>query len=145
MMESAAGNSVVREGRKESWGEILRARLVRAVVLWPREEVKTVVTAALGAERQRRGVSSWEAGRRRDRRSMMFVGVVLRLCVCGAGGCHRWPFELADEARDFWECEIEDNLWGDWIDQTAAGLVAYVAAPWYQISTDCLSCCGFGI
>lgn len=85
MMESAAGNSVVREGRKESWGEILRARLVRAVVLWPREEVsgrETTAADALEAERQRRGVSSWEAGRRRDRRSMVLW--------FSKGGMMRW-------------------------------------------------------
>lgn len=81
MMESAAGKAAaaVREGKKESWGAILRARLVRAVVLWPREDVngrETAATAAeaLGAERQRRGASSWEAGRRRDRKSMMLFG-----------------------------------------------------------------------
>lgn len=36
MMESEAGKAVVRSGRKESWGAILRERFVRAVVLWPR-------------------------------------------------------------------------------------------------------------
>lgn len=71
--------------------------------------------------------------------------VVLRLCVCGAGGCHQWRFELTGEARDFWEFEIEDNLWGDWIDQTEAGIGGCEAAPWYQISTDRLFVlCDFG-
>lgn len=62
MMLSAAGKGVVRLGRKESWGAILRARFVRAVVLWPRW--------------RRRGwwqreVSSWATGRARDRISMV--------------------------------------------------------------------------
>lgn len=63
MMLSAAGNAVVRLGRKESWGAILRARLVRAVVLWPRFGIR-------GMALQRADVSSWATGRARDRRSI---------------------------------------------------------------------------
>ena len=35
-MESEAGKDVVRSGRKESWGAILRERFVRAGGLWRR-------------------------------------------------------------------------------------------------------------
>lgn len=62
MMLSPGGDAAVRSGRKESWGAILRARLVRAVVLWPRLGVRGVRRAV---------VRSWATGRARERRSMV--------------------------------------------------------------------------
>lgn len=56
MMESEAGNAAALEGRKESWGAILRDRFVRATVLWPRDEVIESVVE---------GLSSLAAGRAR--------------------------------------------------------------------------------
>lgn len=65
-MESPAGASGDRSGRKESWGAILRARFVRAVVLCPRTKVCGRTHAC---ERER--LSSSAAGRARLRMSIV--------------------------------------------------------------------------
>jgi len=77
MMESAAGKGADRSGRKESWGAILRARLVRAVVLWPRAVMRgrrgeeDAADADPGVEeREAATVSSRAAGRKSARMSM---------------------------------------------------------------------------
>lgn len=74
MMLSAAGKGAVRLGRKESWGAILRARFVRAVVLWPRLGTSIALQRAVVA-------SSWATGRARDRRSMVCVWRVMASVV----------------------------------------------------------------
>jgi hypothetical protein len=88
MIWSAAGKAAEREGKKESWGAILRLRLVRAVVLWPRVEMSGTTRRAedgegeeemAAAARWRRGATSWDAGRRRERRSIGFVVFLLVL------------------------------------------------------------------